>query len=68
MQDEEIVKGKWKEVKVEVQKTWIRLTKDKLENTKGDFGESWDLFIKYSDSNEKYKYKKRRILWKTWNQ
>lgn len=34
--NENILKGKWKELKGEVQKLWGRLTDDELEETKGE--------------------------------
>jgi uncharacterized protein YjbJ (UPF0337 family) len=34
--NENILKGKWNEVKGEVQKLWGRLSEDELEKTKGD--------------------------------
>ncbi len=34
--NEDIVKGKWKEIKGEVQKAWGNLTNDELDKTKGD--------------------------------
>ena len=34
--NEQILKGKWKEIKGEIQKTWGNLTGDDLEKTKGD--------------------------------
>ncbi|MFZ4403653.1 MAG: CsbD family protein [Pseudobdellovibrionaceae bacterium] len=33
----QIVKGKWKEIKGDVQKAWGKLTDDELEKTKGEF-------------------------------
>jgi uncharacterized protein YjbJ (UPF0337 family) len=32
------IKGKWTEIKGEIQKSWGKLTHDELEKTKGDFG------------------------------
>ncbi len=34
--NEDIIKGKWKEMKGDVQKAWGKLTDDELEKTKGD--------------------------------
>jgi uncharacterized protein YjbJ (UPF0337 family) len=34
--NEEILKGKWKEIKGEVQRTWGNLTNDELEKAKGN--------------------------------
>ena len=34
--NEQILKGKWKEIKGEIQKTWGQLTGDELEQAKGN--------------------------------
>ena len=34
--NEEIIKGKWLEIKGEIQKKWGKLTEDEIEQTKGD--------------------------------
>ena len=34
--NEETIKGKWQEIKGEVQKAWGKLTSDELDKTKGD--------------------------------
>jgi uncharacterized protein YjbJ (UPF0337 family) len=34
--NQDFLKGKWTEVKGEIQKTWGKLTGDELEKTKGD--------------------------------
>lgn len=34
--NENIIKGKWLEIKGEIQKAWGKLTDDELEQTKGD--------------------------------
>ncbi len=34
--NENVVKGKWKEIKGDLQKAWGRLTDDELESAKGD--------------------------------
>lgn len=34
--NENVVKGKWREIKGDVQKIWGKLTDDELEQTKGD--------------------------------
>ncbi len=34
--NEQIVKGKWQEIKGEIQKAWGNITGDELEKTKGD--------------------------------
>lgn len=35
--NKESLKGKWNEIKGDVQKAWGRLTDDEIEQTKGDF-------------------------------
>lgn len=35
--NENFVKGKWREIKGDIQKAWGKLTDDELEKTKGDF-------------------------------
>lgn len=34
--NQEIIKGKWKEIKGEIQKSWGNITDDEVEKTKGD--------------------------------
>lgn len=34
--NENVVKGKWREIKGDIQKAWGKLTDDELEKTKGD--------------------------------
>jgi uncharacterized protein YjbJ (UPF0337 family) len=34
--NEQVLKGKWKDIKGELQKTWGKITGDELEQTKGD--------------------------------
>lgn len=34
--NQDVIKGKWKEIKGEIQKQWGKLTNDELEQTKGD--------------------------------
>ena len=34
--NENVIKGKWREIKGDLQKTWGKLTDDDLEKTKGD--------------------------------
>jgi uncharacterized protein YjbJ (UPF0337 family) len=36
MMNEDIAKGKWTQIKGEIQKTWGKITGDELEQTKGD--------------------------------
>ena len=37
--NENTIKGKWLEIKGDIQKSWGKLTDDELEKTKGDFKE-----------------------------
>ncbi len=57
MINEDILRGKWLEIKGEIQKTWGKLTNDELEQNKGDmkaiaglvlqkYGEEQDIFQK----------------------
>ncbi len=51
--NENIFKGKWKEVKGEIVKSWGRLTDDELEQTKGDFSKIAGLVQqKYGETQE----------------
>lgn len=51
----DMVKGKWTEIKGEVQKAWGKLTSDELETTKGDLTAISGLIQqKYGQSKEKY--------------
>jgi uncharacterized protein YjbJ (UPF0337 family) len=34
--NEDIVKGKWREIRGDIQKSWGKLTNDELDKTKGD--------------------------------
>ena len=64
--NEDTVKGKWLEIKGDVQKAWGKLTSDEIEKTKGDtkaiaglvqqkYGEDKDAFQKkYYDIVNKY--------------
>jgi uncharacterized protein YjbJ (UPF0337 family) len=68
--NEQFIKGKWKEIKGDIQKTWGKLTDDELEKTKGDmkaiagliqqrYGESRDSYSKKLDQMlERFKDKK----------
>ena len=53
--NEDKIKGKWLELKGEIQKAWGRLTDDELEQTKGDLKSVEGLIQqKYGDSKETY--------------
>ena len=52
--NENTVKGKWLEIKGEVQKAWGKLTDDELEKTKGDMKSISGLIQqKYGEAQEK---------------
>lgn len=56
--NKDVVKGKWLEIKGEVQKAWGKLTNDELEKTKGDMKSVAGLIQqKYGDSKENYQEK-----------
>lgn len=71
--NESTLKGKWTEIKGEVQKAWGKLTNDELEKTKGDakaitglimqrYGEEKDqVHKKFSDIVNRYADKKDQI-------
>jgi uncharacterized protein YjbJ (UPF0337 family) len=51
--NENIIKGKWLEIKGEIQKAWGKLTNDEIEKTKGDATAITGLIQqKYGDSQE----------------
>lgn len=51
--NENIIKGKWKEIKGEIVKSWGRLTEDELEQTKGDIAKIAGLVQqKYGETQE----------------
>ena len=54
MLNENIVGGKWKMVKGEIQKTWGKLTDDELEQTRGNISQLTGLVQKrYGENQEK---------------
>lgn len=56
--NEDTIKGKWREIKGEVQKAWGRLTDDELEKTKGDMTAIGGLIQqRYGDAKESYSQK-----------
>lgn len=56
--NENVVKGKWREVKGEIQKAWGKLTDDELEQTKGDATAIGGLIQqRYGDKQDSYKQK-----------
>ena len=53
--NQDLIKGKWLEIKGEVQKMWGRLTDDEVEQTKGDVKAIAGLVQqKYGDNREKF--------------
>lgn len=53
--NEDVAKGKWREIKGEVQKTWGKLTDDELEKTKGEYNAIRGLVQqRYGEAKEKY--------------
>ena len=53
--NEATVKGKWLEIKGEIQKTWGKLTSDEIEQTKGDFKSISGLILqRYGQESEKF--------------
>jgi uncharacterized protein YjbJ (UPF0337 family) len=61
--NEDTIKGKWREIKGEVQKTWGKLTDDELEATKGDAKSIGGLIQqRYADQKDSYKEKLNGIM------
>lgn len=61
--NQNIIKGKWTEIKGEMKKAWGNLTDDELEQTKGDLTSIRGLLQqKLGKSQEDYKGKFDRIL------
>ncbi len=61
--NEEIVKGKWLEIKGEIQKTWGKLTADEIEQTKGDMNSIAGLVLqKYGEEAGKFKESFSKIM------
>lgn len=53
--NENMIKGKWLEIKGDLQKTWGKLTDSELEQTKGDMKSIGGLIQqRYSDQQETY--------------
>ena len=58
-----IVKGKWMEIKGDIQKTWGKLTDDELEQTKGEMKSISGLIQKkYGQAEEAYDEKIKAIF------
>ncbi len=61
--NEEILKGKWLEIKGEVQKVWGNLTSDELEKAKGDMKSIAGLVQqKYGEESELFQKKLAGIM------
>ena len=61
--NDNILKGKWKELKGEVQKIWGRLTDDELEQTKGEATELSGLVQrKYGIKEEEFRTKANDVV------
>ncbi len=61
--NENTIKGKWLEIKGDVQKAWGKLTDDDLEKTKGDFKSISGLIQqKYGEAQEKSSVKLSEIF------
>ena len=72
--NENIIKGKWTELKGDLQKSWGKLTDDELEKTKGDmkavkgllqqrYGQAEESFTqKVSDIFKKFEVKKDEVV------
>ncbi len=61
--NENIIKGKWLEIKGDIQKTWGKLTDDELEKTKGDIKAIGGLIQqRYGEAQDNYKKKISDII------
>jgi len=61
--NQDVLKGKWNEIKGEIRKTWGNLTGDEIEKTKGDFKSIHGLIQqKYGDTNESITQRLGRIV------
>lgn len=61
--NENIIKGKWLEIKGEVLKAWGRLNNDELDKTKGDINQIVGLIQqKYGDTQDKYNKKLNELI------
>lgn len=61
--NEDIIKGKWLEIKGEVQKAWGKLTADELDQTKGDIKAIAGLVQqKYGENQENFEKRLNKIL------
>ncbi len=61
--NENIFKGKWKEIKGEIVKSWGKLTEDELEQTKGDLTKISGLVQqKYGETQESVRERLNRFV------
>lgn len=61
--NKDVIKGKWREIKGDVQKSWGKLTDDELEKTKGDMKAIGGLIQqKYGEANDSYDKKLSEIV------
>lgn len=58
MLNENIIKGKWDQLKGSIQKTWAKLTDDEVESARGDFNKlSGIVQSKYGETEENIRSK-----------
>lgn len=61
--NENILKGKWKEIKGEIVKSWGKITEDELEQTKGDMAKVTGLVQqKYGETQESIRERLNRFV------
>ena len=61
--NQDVLKGKWLEIKGEVQKAWGNLTADELEQTKGDMKSIAGLVLqKYGVTSDQFQQKFSEII------
>jgi uncharacterized protein YjbJ (UPF0337 family) len=61
--NEDVIKGKWLEIKGEIQKTWGQLTSDEVEQTKGDMKSIAGLVRqKYGEESGQFQEKFDKII------
>ena len=61
--NENMIKGKWLEIKGDIQKAWGKLTDDELEKAKGDFKSIGGLIqAKYGKAQENYQKRLSEIF------
>jgi uncharacterized protein YjbJ (UPF0337 family) len=61
--NQDIVNGKWLELKGEIKKAWGNLTSDEIEQTKGDITSIAGLVLqKYGEGQEKFQQKLAEII------